>query len=198
MDKKKDTAHNDLNAALLGICESIYGYKNPNCIIITGETKKIEDSSIFIYSIDEEQESHDIRYLDIKNEISYMLNTKDPQNIYDLSGIDFPHFIMEPLLIDKKINIYSIDNKRNGGPKIILDNSLVSKLENYYEPELKKDEDTEDYIIPDETDTFEIILSFTDLRAFDNLTDEEFEKWVNKPFLEQIKNQNGNLEPYAS
>ena len=81
---------------------------------------------------------------------------------------------------------------------MILDDSLASELEIYYKSELKKDEDTEDYIIPDETDTFEIILSFTDLRCFNNLTEEEFEKWVIEPFLEQIKNQNGNLEPYAS
>ena len=198
MDKKKDTACNDINAALLRICENIYGYENPNCIIIIGETKKIEDNSIFIYSIDEKQESHNPRYLDIKSEISYMLNTKDPEQTYDLSGISFPHFIIEPLLIDKKIKIHPIGNKHSNGPKMILDDSLASELEIYYKSELKKDEDTEDYIIPDETDEFEIILSFTDLRCFDNLTEEEFEKWVIEPFLEEMKNLNGNLEPYAS
>ncbi|MCK5234339.1 MAG: hypothetical protein KAI51_02100 [Candidatus Aenigmarchaeota archaeon] len=198
MDKKKDTAENDINAALLKICENIYGYKNPNCVIITGETKKIEDSNIFIYSIDEGQESHTPGYLDIKNEISYMLKTKDPEQTYDLSGISFPDFIMEPLLIDKKIKIHPISNKHSDGPKMILDDSLVSELENYYKPELRKDEDTEDYIIPDETDEFEIILSFTDLNVLNNLTDEEYEKWVIEPFLQEMKTLNGNFEPYAS
>ena len=198
MDKKKDTAYNNINVALLGICESIYGYRNPNCIIIIGETKKIEDSNIFIYSIDEIQISQGHTDFNIKNEISYMINTKDPKKTYDLSGIDFPYFIMEPLLIDKKIKIHPISSKHSDGPKMILDDSLASELENYYEPELKKDEDTEDYIIPDETDEFEIILSFTDLRGFDNLTDKEYKKWVNKPFLQDIKNQNGNFEPYTS